>query len=138
MADNLSPEERQAAMRAVKSKGTSIERRLFATLAGMHISGWKKNDLQTPGKPDVVFPDQHIAIFIDGCFWHGCPVCAHKKPASNEKYWDEKIERNRRRARSVNRILRSRGWMILRLWEHDLRNPVKMYKFKKKISRALE
>lgn len=125
------------AMCAVKSTSTSIERRLFATLAGMHISGWKKNDPVTPGKPDVVFPDQHIAIFIDGCFWHGCPYCAHKKPASNKQYWEQKIERNRKRARAVNRILRSKGWIIVRLWEHDLRDSRKMRSFKIAISKTL-
>lgn len=137
MADNLSPVERRKTMRAVKGSDTGIERRLFSTLAGMHLSGWRKNDPTTPGKPDVVFYTQHIAIFIDGCFWHGCPRCKRKLPQTNRDYWQQKINHNRQRARTINRRLRADGWTVFRLWEHETRDQHKMLAFKAKLISAL-
>jgi DNA mismatch endonuclease (patch repair protein) len=71
------------------------------------------------GKPDFVFRHVRLAVFVDGCFWHGCPRC-YRRPKSNRRFWDEKMAYNRDRARLVNRELRRRGWQILRIWEHDL------------------
>jgi len=71
------------------------------------------------GKPDFVFPDQRLAVFVDGCFWHGCPLHG-TNPATNREFWSEKITRNRQRDREVNRALRALGWRILRIWEHEL------------------
>jgi DNA mismatch endonuclease (patch repair protein) len=75
-----------------------------------------------PGRPDFVFRRQHVCVFVDGCFWHGCPRC-YRRPSSNRKYWDEKVKRNRARDRRVNQELRRRGWRVLRFWEHDLEKP---------------
>jgi DNA mismatch endonuclease (patch repair protein) len=58
-------------------------------------------------------------VFVDGCFWHGCPQC-YRRPASNRKYWDEKVQRNRARDRAVVRALRAEGWKVVRIWEHQL------------------
>lgn len=74
MSDNLKPDDRKRTMQAVKSKGTRLEKRLFAMLAGMGIGGWKRNVKSIIGKPDVAFPNQKIVIFVDGCFWHGCLI----------------------------------------------------------------
>lgn len=73
MGDNLKPDDRKKTMRAVKGKGTGLEKTIFAMLAGMRLGGWHKNCGSVTGKPDVVFLDQKVAIFVDGCFWHGCP-----------------------------------------------------------------
>ena len=121
MPDNLSPEDRRKAMRAVKSKGTSLERILWSMLAGMGLRGWHKNVDHLPGKPDVVFFEERIAIFVDGCFWHGCPICNRSLPETNREYWKRKIERNKRRAREAEQLLESDGWKVLRFWEHEMR-----------------
>lgn len=121
MPDNLSPENRRKAMRAIKSRGTSCERALWAMLAGMRLKGWRKNPADVPGKPDVVFDAEKAAIFVDGCFWHGCPLCDRGVPETNREYWLRKIERNRRRAEEVTEILRAQGWTVLRIWEHQMR-----------------
>jgi DNA mismatch endonuclease (patch repair protein) len=71
------------------------------------------------GKPDFVFPIRRLVVFVDGCFWHGCPKC-QRIPSSNVPYWDRKIERNRIRDRAVNTSLRRSGWRVLRIWEHQL------------------
>ena len=75
-----------------------------------------------PGKPDFVFRRERLALFVDGCFWHGCPKHG-RNPDSNRGYWLPKLERNKQRDRTVSRRLRRAGWRVLRLWAHDLNNP---------------
>ncbi|GEK17368.1 very short patch repair endonuclease [Cellulomonas persica] len=67
---------------------------------------------------DMVFPRARVAVFVDGCYWHGCPV-HFKAPASHTEYWGPKIERNRARDAETTRVLRDAGWTVLRFWEHD-------------------
>jgi DNA mismatch endonuclease (patch repair protein) len=136
MADNLKPADRRKTMQAVKGKGTSLERRLFSMLAGMHLKGWRKNVGDVTGKPDVVFEKKHLAIFIDGCFWHGCPRCCRKLPQTNREYWIRKINRNLALARSTNRQLRKEGWLVIRIWEHEMRNPFIIGKIRVKLRKA--
>jgi DNA mismatch endonuclease, patch repair protein len=126
MSDNLKPDDRKRTMQAVKSKGTKLERRLFAMLAGMGLNGWKKNDKSIIGKPDVAFPNQHIVIFVDGCFWHSCPFCNRKLPETNRAYWEKKIKRNVELAELYNEQLRNDGWIVLRFWEHEIADSAKI------------
>lgn len=70
-------------------------------------------------KPDFVFPKLKLAVFVDGCFWHGCPKHG-TKPKGNAKFWRDKIANNKARDRRVNRQLRGAGWRVLRIWEHEL------------------
>lgn len=74
-----------------------------------------------PGKPDLAFLGSRVAVFVDGCFWHGCPF-HYKVPASNTAFWSNKVERNRKRDQEVNQALDELGWKVLRFWEHDLEN----------------
>ena len=67
---------------------------------------------------DIVFRKARVAVFIDGCFWHGCPT-HYRKPNANSRYWSDKLEGNRRRDLDTNRLLRDAGWTILRFWEHE-------------------
>ena len=118
--DNLRVEDRRKTMQAVKSKGTKLEIRLWAMLAGMGLKGWKKNVKNIPGKPDVAFINQRLALFVDGCFWHGCPHCRRKLPDTNRVYWERKINHNVELAKSYNKQLRLDGWTVIRIWEHDI------------------
>jgi DNA mismatch endonuclease (patch repair protein) len=68
-------------------------------------------------RPDLVFPGQRLAVFVDGCFWHACPDHG-TKPVRNVEYWTDKIQRNQNRDASVDRGLRDAGWRVLRIWEH--------------------
>jgi DNA mismatch endonuclease (patch repair protein) len=113
-------------MQAVKSKGTRLEKRFFAMLVGMGISGWNKNVKSITGKPDIVFPNQKVAIFVDGCFWHGCPHCHRKLPKTNRIYWERKIKRNIDLAKLYNKQLRQDGWIVIRIWEHELADTTKI------------
>lgn len=126
MSDNLKPDDRKRTMQAVKSKGTRLEKRLFATLSGMGISGWKQNAVSITGKPDIAFLNQKIAIFVDGCFWHGCPYCRRKLPETNYEYWERKIDRNIQLAKVYNKQLKREGWKVIRIWEHELRDRTKL------------
>src|SRR2546421_3749263 len=108
MADNLTPQARIRAMRAVKSTGTSLELRVLKFFRKHGIKGWRRNQLMRE-KPDFVFPEVRVVVFVDGCFWHGCPTCA-KRPSTNRNYWDRKIARNRVRDRTIARALKREGW----------------------------
>ena len=70
-------------------------------------------------RPDFVFRKQRTVIFVDGCFWHGCPKHA-TKPANNRAFWKKKLAGNKTRDEVVNRTLRRAGWRVLRIWEHEL------------------
>jgi DNA mismatch endonuclease (patch repair protein) len=108
-------------MRAVKGKGNkSTEGRLRAILARAGIGGWKTHVGGVPGKPDFFFPAEQVALFADGCFWHGCPRCGHV-PNSNRPFWEAKIRSNQRRDLEKARKLEEAGIRVLRVWEHDLK-----------------
>ena len=120
MADNLSAADRSRTMRAVKSKRTGPERRLRAMLAGRGIRGWRANAQGLAGNPDIVFPLRRVVVFIDGCFWHGCPECKRPLPRAHASYWRRKIAGNVTRDRRVRRRLAASGWRVVRVWEHEL------------------
>lgn len=119
MADNLSLSQRTKSMRANKSVGNrSTELRLVRIMRSGAIHGWRRH-AELPGKPDFVFRAHKVAVFVDGCFWHGCPRC-YRTPGTNRAYWNAKVARNRSRDRLVTRMLRKRGYTVVRIWEHAL------------------
>lgn len=119
MADTFSKQKRSEVMALIRSHGNkATELRLIGIFREASIIGWRRKQPLT-GKPDFVFRKQRLAVFVDGCFWHGCPKC-YRRPASNQTYWDEKIQRNRKRDLLVTRELRKTGWRVLRIWEHQL------------------
>lgn len=106
-------------MAAVRSHGNgTTELKLAALLRTNCIFGWRRSRLLF-GKPDFTFSQQKLAVFVDGCFWHGCPLHG-TQPKQNAEFWREKILRNQARDRLVARTLRARGWRVLRIWEHEL------------------
>ena len=118
--DTVSARVRSWVMTQVRSRrNRSTEWRVRALLIQRGIRGWQVNPPDLPGAPDFAFRRERLAIFTDGCFWHGCPRC-RKTPSSNRAYWDAKIARNRRRDKATTAALRRQGWTVLRLWEHDL------------------
>lgn len=120
MADTFSPEERSEIMRKVKSKkNKSTELKLIAYFKEKRITGWRRN-FKLPGKPDFVFPRLRIAIFADGCFWHGHD-CRNTRPEQNKDYWTAKRERNIKRDAEVTRILEEKGWKVIRIWECEIK-----------------
>jgi DNA mismatch endonuclease, patch repair protein len=117
--DIYSKAKRSAVMAAVRSReNVSTELRLIRLLRTARITGWRRGRA-LPGRPDFVFPRARLAIFVDGCFWHGCPLHA-SFPATRRNVWSIKLAANKNRDRLANRALCSRGWNVVRIWEHDL------------------
>lgn len=121
MSDVFSKRKRSQVMQSVRGKGNrSTEGRIRHRLASSGLSGWHLHATGIIGKPDFAFPKERVAVFIDGCFWHGCKTCRNL-PATNREFWAEKIRSNKLRDRIVTSRLRRDGWAIIRFWEHDVR-----------------
>jgi DNA mismatch endonuclease, patch repair protein len=77
--------------------------------------------LDLPGRPDIVFPSERLAVFVHGCYWHRCPTCALPEPKANAAFWREKFAVNLARDRRVESALRAAGWHVETVWEHEVR-----------------
>ena len=87
--------------------------------------GWKIHAKELVGNPDFSFHNSRVVIFIDGCFWHGCPLCGHT-PKTNQEYWSAKLARNKERDKRNTRQLRKQGFKVIRIWECALKkNPTR-------------
>ena len=116
MPDVFTKAKRSEVMSRIRSRGNrATELRLIALMREHGITGWRRN-ARVFGKPDFVFPAAKVAVFVDGCFWHGCPRHA-TMPANNRAFWKAKLVRNAARDREVTRTLRKAGWRVLRVWE---------------------
>jgi len=139
MTDSLSPTQRSQRMSKVRSSGNhSTELRVAATLARHSISGWTRQAKDIFGRPDFFFPDLNLVIFVNGCFWHGCPKCCRNTPKTRSLFWLNKIEANRKRDRRVNRVLRAEGYQVLRVWEHELAKRLWLKRVERTIQRIRE
>jgi DNA mismatch endonuclease (patch repair protein) len=146
MADVFSKKKRSELMSRIRSHGNKATEVALAKLFRRHgITGWRRQvkiqvtsdrrrvarKARKPGpslvtrhpplsvRPDFVFARSRTAVFVDGCFWHGCPKHC-KIPAGNRAFWKKKFDANKARDRHVNRELRRLGWLVVRIWEHDL------------------
>lgn len=123
MADTHTKIQRSKNMASIRSVGNkSTEMALISLLRQNKITGWRRHNKTLIGRPDFIFPKQKVAVFVDGCFWHGCKKCGLKSK-SNTEYWGNKIIRNKKRDDIVKRELRKSGWTAIRIWEHDLKKP---------------
>ena len=146
MPDIFSKRKRSAVMSAIRSRGNcDTELRLIALMRAHGITGWRRGSVirdqksevgsqkAEPGRrkiggkrrvrfavrPDFVFRSKRLAVFVDGCFWHGCPIHG-TKPKNDAAFWRKKIAANQARDQLVNRTLRAQGWKVVRIWEHEL------------------
>jgi len=120
MTDVFDKATRSAVMSKVRSKGNkSTELRLIDIFAELGIKGWRRN-YPVKGHPDFIFPNRRIAVFVDGCFWHGHD-CRNTRPKQNEDFWSAKRERNIARDKAVTEKFEKRGWVVLRIWECELK-----------------
>jgi DNA mismatch endonuclease (patch repair protein) len=118
-------------MSRVKGRGNkATELRLIEIFRAHAITGWRRH-APIFGRPDFVFPKERVAVFVDGCFWHGCPIHG-SIPASNRPFWRKKLYRNRERDNLVGRELRQLGWRVLRIWQHELAHSAKVERKVKK------
>ena len=120
MPDVFTKRKRSEVMSHIRGSGNKdTELRLMQIFRAHGITGWRRGS-KLPGKPDFVFPRLRVAVFVDGCFWHGCPRHG-TQPKTNAKFWLAKITGNKARDRQVNRRLHKLGWRVLRIWEHELK-----------------
>lgn len=117
MTDVMTPEQRSRCMAHNKGKDTGPEIRLRRALWAAGLRYRLKSKLS--GKPDIVFPKAKVAVFVDGCFWHGCPL-HFQQPVNNAEFWKQKIGNNRERDARLTDELTHAGWVVLRLWEHEV------------------
>lgn len=120
MSDVFDTSKRSQIMKQIKSKNNkSTELKLIQIFKENHITGWKRN-YPVKGHPDFVFLDKRIAVFVDGCFWHGHD-CRNTRPSDNADYWNKKRERNIRHDKEITSLFELRGWIVLRIWECELK-----------------
>jgi DNA mismatch endonuclease, patch repair protein len=125
-------------MQAVRASGNvTTELRMAAALRAAGITGWRRQ-AAVFGNPDFVWRAERVALFVDGCFWHGCPQCNRAVPKTNAMFWLSKIARNRERDRQVTRELRRGGWAVFRVWEHGLRTIPSLTRLRKTIEQRSE
>lgn len=105
-------------MARIRGRDTAPERILRAALWRAGLRGWRLHGRGMPGRPDVVFSQRRVAIFVDGRFWHGHP--RYFTPGKSGAYWDRKITRNKARDASVSAALRQSGWIVLRFWDFSV------------------
>lgn len=119
MADVFTKGKRSEVMSRIRGRGNKDTEVALAKLFRANgIIGWRRH-YPILGKPDFAFPKLKVAVFVDGCFWHGCPKHA-TRPKGNSAFWSAKLDANKARDRKVNRELRAKGWRVLRIWEHEL------------------
>lgn len=119
--DIMSPEKRSAVMARIKGKDTGPEQRVAAALAELDLS-WESHSRDLPGRPDFVFREARVAVFVDGDFWHGWRFPQWRDKLSEK--WVVKIDGNRRRDVRNHRRLRHMGWKVVRLWEHQVKEDI--------------
>jgi DNA mismatch endonuclease (patch repair protein) len=168
MADVFSKAKRSAVMARIRSRGNRDTELGLAKLLRAHgLAGWRRQvEIRSPKsetrgfrvRPDFVFPKRQVAVFVDGCFWHGCPK--HSPPSrwlrkssmparagsrsgasarrTGKRFWREKLAANRARDRAVNRALRRAGWRVVRVWEHSLRLAVRDVKQEARLARRIQ
>jgi hypothetical protein len=121
MTDIFNKNKRSDIMRKVHSNGNkTTELRLIEIFKQYNISGWRRF-YKVKGHPDFVFLEKKIAIFLDGCFWHG-HNCRNLTPQNNKEYWEKKKNRNIYHDKEITNLFEKRGWTVLRIWECELKN----------------
>ncbi|WP_354222283.1 very short patch repair endonuclease [Bradyrhizobium sp. F1.4.3] len=115
--DVLTPRQRSHCMSRIRGKDTKPEMVLRRALWSADLR--YRLHVRIPGRPDIVFIRARVAVFCDGCFWHGCPKHS-VKPKTNSSFWSTKLAKNKARDEKVDAVLRAGGWTVMRFWEHEI------------------
>ena len=137
MTDVFTAEKRSLVMSRIRARGNrDTEMRMITLFRQNRIRGWRRNQ-RLFGKPDFVFRRERLVVFVDGCFWHGCPKPKHAPlPKNRAEWWAAKLARNKARDWIVTRTLRKQGWRVIRVWECDL-SPKKWARIARRIGSKL-
>jgi len=136
MTDIFTKRKRSEIMSKIKGKGNKTTEVAFANLLKENkISGWRRQ-WPVAGRPDVAFPREKVAVFVDGCFWHQCP--RHKRmPEARKEYWMDKFRVGKAKRVRDKRLLKTGGWIVLEVWEHDLKDDYGRVKVVERVHQAL-
>lgn len=125
MADVFTKKKRSEVMAGIRGRGNKeTELALASLLRRNGLTGWRRHQAIL-GRPDFIFRKERLAVFVDGCFWHGCKLHANV-PSNNRGFWVAKLSANKARDDFVSSQLRRTGWRVVRIWEHELRSPQKV------------
>ena len=119
LPDKFSQETRSRIMSSIRGKNTKPETKIRKLVWSLG-KRYRIHDRTVFGTPDMTNKSKKVAVFIDGCFWHGCPRC-YSEPKTNSEFWRSKIARNRDRRKTVRKNLRRDGWTVMEFWEHSVR-----------------
>ncbi|MBL7964321.1 MAG: very short patch repair endonuclease [Flavobacteriales bacterium] len=108
-------------MSRIRSRDTAPERIMRRALWVAGLRGYRLHYKKVPGRPDIAFVSRKLAVFVHGCFWHGCPYCQPRRPRTHEDFWNMKLARNQARDARKSRELRKAGWRVLAIWECQLK-----------------
>ena len=108
-------------MQANKSKNTGPELRVRSALREAGLPGYRLHWKKAAGRPDICYPGRHVAIFVNGCYWHRCPWCSMPRPHTNQDFWNAKCARNQARDQRNHDDLVAAGWTVLVAWECRLK-----------------
>ncbi len=138
MTDKMTPEQRHYCMSRIRGKDTKPEM-IVRRFLWSHGYRYRLHRKTMPGKPDIVIRRLRVAIFINGCFWHGHD-CRESRPQTNAEFWRAKIERNRARDLDVGIELRNAGWYVITIWECELKKSTRESTLQKLLAtlRAIE
>lgn len=123
MTDKVSKATRSKIMASIKSSGTKME---LACRPVLESLGFEYQPKDVFGSPDFAHKEQMVAVFLDGCWFHGCPE-HYKAPGDNAEFWAKKVDANRKRDLGATRLLEGSGWRVIRVWEHDLAEVTKAF-----------
>lgn len=127
MTDRVSLSVRSRIMSRIKSSDNQeTEKRLIEIFRTYGVVGWRRGQV-LPGRPDFTFRSKKLAVFVDGCFWHCCPIHG-RTPAAYRNYWEPKLAGNKRRDRRACKQLRALGWKTVRVWQHELADERRLVK----------
>ena len=111
-------------MSANRAKNTKPELILRKAICSNGMRGYRLHWKKAPGRPDISFPGKRVAIFVNGCFWHRCPLCKLPIPKSNSSFWNDKFKKNIKRDKSKVALLKQNGWKVLTVWECEIKDGV--------------
>lgn len=121
MPDIFTTAKRSDVMSRIRGRGNrNTELRLIDLFREYEIKGWRRHQ-PVFGRPDFIFRKERVAVFVDGCFWHGCPKPKHAPvPKTRTEWWRIKLDKNKARDKLVSQTLHTQRWHVLRIWECDL------------------
>ncbi|TSC85593.1 MAG: DNA mismatch endonuclease, patch repair protein [Parcubacteria group bacterium Gr01-1014_8] len=108
-------------MSAIRAKNTKPELLVRKVFRKVGIRGYRLHWNKVAGRPDIVFPKKKVAVFVHGCYWHGCPHCKLTLPKTHRAFWRAKFKRNKERDAHKTKDLRKLGWRVLTVWEHQIK-----------------